>query len=332
MHPLFLILYVNVFLVTDLVTFMFDNIGLRLSYEEVPGVDLLHNIPARLTRQSETTFPDGTVSISGYLDSIKVRVTSQALKIQDSSVCKWFLGDNFQGLNRGDTKRAIQRLSDELGLPMGRAVVTRIDVAQNFIMRHDKAVYFDHLGSLQYFDRLQQNNGLYYSNRNNSLVFYEKVHEQTIKGQPIPEMYRGRTCLRYEQRYKRRLLQTFNRPELRAADLYEPGFYCELVNRWRDEYERIKKINDIQINYSMVKTKKDQANQAILWYVSQRGGELQVINEIKEAYKKGELTKKQAHDLKNQVEEACKFESFTSASDVILELDKKVKEAARFYL
>ena len=82
----------------------------------------------------------------------------------------------------------------------------------------------------------------------------------------------------------------------------------------------------------MVKTKKDQANQAILWYVSQRGGELQVINEIKEAYKKGELTKKQAHDLKNQVEEACRSEAMTATSDVIQELDKKVKEAARFYL
>lgn len=295
-------------------------------------MDLIQVIPARLTRCSQTVFENGLVSIVGYHGSLKVKVSEQAVKISDSSLCKWFLGDNFQGLTRGDTKRAIQRLSDELGLPIGRAVVTRIDVAQNFIVRHEKNIYFNHLGGLQYFDRLQQNNGLYYSNGNNSLVFYEKVHEQTIKGQPIPEMYRGRTCLRYELRCKRRLLQTFNRPELRAADLYEPGFYCELVNRWKGEYLRIKKINDLQINYSMVKTKKDQANQAILWYVSQRGGELQVINEIKEAYKKGELTKKQAHDLKNQVEEACRSEAMTATSDVIQELDKKVKEAARFYL
>ena len=82
----------------------------------------------------------------------------------------------------------------------------------------------------------------------------------------------------------------------------------------------------------MIKTKKDQANQAILFYVTQRGGELPVINEIREAYKKGELTKKQAHDLRQQVEEACKSDMLTSSSDVILELDKKVKEAARFYL
>jgi len=82
----------------------------------------------------------------------------------------------------------------------------------------------------------------------------------------------------------------------------------------------------------MVKTKKEQAYQAILFYVTQKGGELQATNEIREAYKRGELSKKQAHDLRQQVEEACRSKSLTASSDVIQELDKKVKEAARFYL
>jgi len=311
---------------------MYDNIDLKLGIDETPGIDLLNEIPCRLTRQSVTTFPDGAISVIGYLESAKIQVTAQAVKVKDTSLCKWFLGDNFQGLTRGDTRHAVEKMSDLLLLPMDRAAVTRIDVAQNFIMRHEKAVYFDHLGGLQYFNRFQQNNGLYYSNGNKTLLFYEKVHEQQVKGQPIPEMYRERTCMRYEQRYKRRLLQCFNLPELRASLLYDPVFYTGIVNRWKNDYEKIKKINDIQINYSMIKTKKDQANQAILFYVTQRGGELQVINEIKEAYKRGELTKKQAHDLRQQVEQACKSDVMTCSSDVIHELDNKVKEAARFYL
>lgn len=311
---------------------MYDNIDLKLCSEEVHGVDLLNVIPARLTQQSVTSFSDGTLSITGYLDRAKIQVTAQAVKIKETSLCKWFLGDNFKGLSRGDTRQAVEKLSDLLLLPMDRATVTRIDVAQNFIMKHEKLLYFDHLGGLQYFTRYQQNNGLYYSNTNKTLLFYEKVHEQQEKGQPIPTMYQGRQVLRYEQRYKKRLLQCFNLPELKAARLYDPVFYTDIVNRWRGEYEKIKKINDIQINYSMIKTKKDQANQAILFYVTQRGGELNVINEIKEAYKRGQLTKKQAHDLRQQVEEACRVEVMTASSDVILELDKKVKEAARYYL
>jgi hypothetical protein len=311
---------------------MYDNIDLKLTSEEAGGVDLLNDLPGRLSKTKQTIFDDGNVVISGYLGSMKVRVSAQAVKVVDTSLCKWFLGDNFQGLTRGNTRQAVEKMSDLLLLPMDRAAVTRIDVAQNFIMRHEKSVYFDHLGGLQYFNRFQQNNSLYYSNGNKTLLFYEKVHEQQDKGQTIPEIYRQRTCMRYEQRYKKRLLQCFNLPELRASLLYDPVFYTDIVNRWKNDYEKIKKINDIQINYSMIKTKKDQANQAILFYVTQRGGELAVINEIREAYRKGELSKKQAHDLRQQVEEACKVEVMTSSSDVIQELDKKVKEAARFYL
>jgi len=308
---------------------MYDTIDLKLPIEEAGGANLLNDIPGRLTRCSKHTY-DNFTTIIGYHDSLKVIVSEQAVKIQDSSLCKWYLGNNFQALSRGDVRRAVEMMSDELHLPMTRANITRIDVAQNFIMKHEKAVYFDHLGTLQYFQRFRQNNGLYYSNSNKTLLFYEKVHEQAVKGQPIPEMYHGREVLRYEQRYKKRLLQCFNLPEMKARTLYDPAFYQEIVDRWRSEYEGIKKINDIQINYNMVKTKKDQAIQAILYYVTHRGGELSVINEIREAYKRGELTKKQAHDLKNQVEKACQAKELTCSSDVILELDKKVYEAARF--
>ncbi|MCX6252778.1 MAG: hypothetical protein NTX61_18740 [Bacteroidetes bacterium] len=311
---------------------MYDNINMKLTIDEVKGVDLLNDIPGLLTKCSQTVFDNGSISIVGYHGTLKVKVSEQAVKIQDSSLCKWFLGDNFQGLTRGDVRRAVEKLSDELHLPMNLADITRIDIAQNFIMNYEKDIYFNHLGALQYFQRYQQNNGLYYSNGNKTLLFYEKVHEQTVKGQPIPAMYQGRQLLRYEQRYKKRLLQCFNRPEMKASTLYDPVFYTDIVNRWKSDYEKIKKINDIQINYSMVKTKKEQAYQAILFYVSQRGGELQVTNEIKEAYKRGELSKKQAYDLRQQVEEACRSKALTSSSDVIQELDKKVKEAARFYL
>jgi len=148
---------------------MYDNINMKLSIAEAKGIDFINDIPGLLTRCSQTTFDNGSISISGYHGSLKVRVSEQAVKIQDSSLCKWFLGDNFQALTRGDVRRAVERLSDELHLPMNRANITRIDIAQNFIMNHEKDVYFNHLGALQYFQRYQQNNGLYYLNSNKIL-------------------------------------------------------------------------------------------------------------------------------------------------------------------
>ena len=311
---------------------MYDNVDLKISVCDVGNIALLEEIPAILTGISQTEFENGNISVTGYLDTMKISLNEKSLKVKDSSICKWYLGDNFQVMTRGDMRRAIEKLSDALHLPMEKAVVTRIDVAQNFIMRHEKQVYFDHLGNLQHFNRMPQKNGLYYSNSTKTLLFYEKVCEQKAKNKPIPELFTSRNVMRYENRFKSRLLQEFNRPEIKAVMLYEDRFYTELVTRWRQSYEKIKKINDIQLNYSMVKTKKDQNRQALLYYVSQRGGELNVIKEIKEAQKRGDLTKKQAYDLREQVEEACKAALFTYSSDVIQELDKKVKEAARFCL
>jgi hypothetical protein len=68
---------------------MYDNIDLKLDKNEVKGVDLLNDLPARLTRPNKTIFDDGAVSITGYLGSLKVRVSDQAVKIFDSSLCKW---------------------------------------------------------------------------------------------------------------------------------------------------------------------------------------------------------------------------------------------------
>ena len=116
---------------------MYDNIDLKLCIEEAGGVDFLHDLPERLSSLRKTTFENGNEVITGYLGLMKVKVTAQSVKIVDSSLCKWFLGDNFQGLTRGDTMRAIEKLSDLLLLPMDRAMVSRIDVAHNFIMSHE---------------------------------------------------------------------------------------------------------------------------------------------------------------------------------------------------
>ena len=57
-----------------------------------------------------------------------------------------------------------------------------------------------------------------------------------------------------------------------------------------------------------------------------------MIAQISEAQKRGELTKKQAYDLRQTIIDVCKVrEGLTMKSDAIQELDKKVNEAVRFY-
>ena len=46
---------------------------------------------------------------------------------------------------------------------MSKATVIPLDIAQNFITKHQPEVYFSHLGILKYATRLQEPNGIYYS-------------------------------------------------------------------------------------------------------------------------------------------------------------------------
>jgi len=322
---------------------MFDNIDFKLKDTEATDTDFLSETPLYLdTITGEHNF-NGVPVVSGILGDLggnhfKVTVSSTGVNIKNGSLCKYYLGDNFKTLGRSETQRAIEMLSDALHLPIDRATVTRMDIAQNFIVQNPVQVYYNHLGELKYSTRQGVGNGigtvetLYYYLSGGILSFYDKLKEQKDKRQPIPELYQNRNVLRYEQRYKSRLAQTFKVERVTAAMLFDEAFYIKAIDKWKDNYFNIKKINDITLNFDAMKGKTDLYNMGVLALVEMVGGELNLINQIKEAQKSGNLNKKQAYDLKQAVTAACKIkDGVTVPNDAILELDKKVKEAVKFY-
>lgn len=313
---------------------MIDTLNLKIDVSQAGGVDLLTEIPTYLDdgHRSEHCYDGGYWVVNGYLQSLKVSVSRMAVTVKDSSFCKWCLGDNFKTLTRGDIKRGLERLSDTLHLPMSEATVTRLDVGQNIVTKSPVEVYLNHLGQLRGTKRLPSESGLYYNGLNTQLVFYDKVKEQRRAGEPIPELYRGRNVMRYEVRYLHRLPYSLNVPEVTGGLLYDEVFYMGMVQRWGDLYREIQKINDIQLNFGVMATKRDLYRAGLLSLVEQRGGQVAVIDEINEACKRGQISRKQAHDLRDAVNEACKVcEGLTRPNETILELNKKVDEAIRYY-
>lgn len=310
---------------------MYDTVFLRLTQAEVSGVDFLEEVPCFLEDVGEHIY-SGFPFITGNLNGLKVTANRYQLKVKDGSLCKYLLGDNFQTMGRGDTQRAIEKLSDTLHLPMGKAIVTRMDIAQNFIVKHPPQVYLNHLGALKYANRLQEPSGLYYSLNGGRLCFYDKNKEQKSKREEIPDLYNGRNVLRYERRYTQRIAVKFGVAEVTGAMLYDEAFYIEALNRWKADYQAIQKINDITLNFQAMKTKQELYKMGILSLTEQAGGQVEMINQINEAQQRGELTKKQAYDLRVAVNEACQLkEGLTAPNEAIQELDKKVAEAVRFY-
>lgn len=138
--------------------------------------------------------------------------------------------------------------------------------------------------------------------------------------------------MRYEQRYTSRLAAQLNVVEVTGASLYAEPFYIDILQRWRDSYKAIQKTNDITLNFQAMTGKKQFQKMSVLAMVKLVGGEIELINQINEAQKRGDLTKKQAFDIRQMVKAACTgCDSLTMQNEAIAELDKKIMEAVRFY-
>ena len=102
-----------------------DTVTLKLTKEQAGSIDLLEQIPARLSNVSEHNYTNGLV-IAGELGNMRVTVNENGIKIKNS-LTKYFIDSNIHNLNRKHIEEAIQYLSDELCLPVQKATVTGLD-------------------------------------------------------------------------------------------------------------------------------------------------------------------------------------------------------------
>lgn len=315
---------------------MYDTINMRLFADECKGVNFVEDLPRCLTSaRVNANTATGELWLDGRLGNMKITANRYIMQIRDGSLCKWYFGDNFHTLDQDSTRTAIEMLSDTLHLPLSLASITRLDVATNLIMDKPPEVYFEHLGALRYAHRLAEPSGLYYTTKSKAyrLAFYDKGQEYSEKREAIPEPYKDCNVLRYEQRYCKRIAQRLQRPELRAAALYDATTHRELVSRWLSTYNEIRKVNDIKLNTKMFGTIKDFNRLGILSLVERVGGQNEMLAQIAEARKSGEITSKTAYDLRAKVRDACKVDGeVVIQSEAVREMDSKVREAAALYM
>lgn len=315
----------------------YDTINFRLQQSEVTGCSFIEEVPCNLYNVSEHLY-NGSVVVMGYLkgcnefdNGYKVIISNNQIKIKDCSLTKWYLGDNFKELSRKDTEQAIEKMSNELHLPIDKAEVTRLDFALNIITAHPVNVYLEHLGVLSRFDRLVQPTGIYYTQNNEKLCLYDKVKEQKKAGVNIPELYRTRNVLRVEQRYMNRVAQRLKVERVTGALLYDVSFFNMLLYKLENVYNLITKINDATINFDAMKTLKDLYKLGVLSLIQKAGGQNEILAQIKEAQLTGTITKKQALDLKKAINKASKIsDSIVVPNEAITELNEKIKKAVKF--
>ena len=312
---------------------MIDTLNMTLTADRVGGANLLYIVPKNLSNVSEHyNHSSGQETCSGFIGGLKVFVTPYEVKVGKGSFCKWCLGDNLQTLCRSDIKEGIERLSNALHVPMEEANVTRLDIAANIILKHPVEAYLSHLGAMPKKQRFEQPNSLYYKGGSIMVALYDKVKERANAGAAVPEIYNNRNVLRYEVRILQRLTKALNVPKATGGLLYDETFYINMVKLWRSYYTKIQKVNVIVMDWERVKTKRELYKVGLLELIEKNGGQVKAISQINEAAKMGDLTHKQAHDMREAIREACSTRAgFTKQSPLITELNVKINEVSRFF-
>jgi hypothetical protein len=95
-----------------------------------------------------------------------------------------------------------------------------------------------------------------------------------------------------------------------------------------NEYLAIQKINSKLINMKPTGSKKELAENLALYSIIELG-QSQILSKVKEWQISGEISKKQAYDLRTFIKDLTKKPIDETGNDLINELNKKVKEAAR---
>lgn len=308
-----------------------DTICLKLSAEQAGRNDFLAFVPMYLNEVSEHHFENGKIAITGRLKNLKVSVSDTAVTVKDGSLTKWYIGDNLKMLSRSDIQKAIMQLSDTLHLPMQKANVIRFDFGKNIMLNHPVVAYLPYLGNNGRYTRLEQKTALNYKVTGRELCVYDKIAEMKHRGeQPLP-LYDGRHVFRYEKRYLSSIPKYFNREFVTGETLYEECFYRDLINDWHSDYLNIQKQKQFNIDMKAITTKEQMKLMGVLALVEKQGGKMVAIENIKVRQLKGELTKKQAYDLKSLIDQSMNMNFNPIESELIIELDSKMKDSVKYY-
>lgn len=179
------------------------------------------------------------------------------------SLSKYYIRSNAKTLQRIDVENAIDKLSNELEIDVGCGVCMRVDVGLNIPTRKEPKYYFNCLGELTGYQRLNVHKyTLSYEREDVKLVMYDKVRELRDKKQRewLKQMMMNDKVLRVEWR----LLKPKKHFEngLYACDLYNEQMYCKLVKELYDCFIKIKTMS------TMDGIKVDNVKDAVALFVA----------------------------------------------------------------
>jgi len=302
---------------------MYDTIKCYYSFEEnhKPPLDMvMKNLKSIKEHNDRDT---GSFWISANASNLRISYNERSLSIQ-GSLPKYYYGNNFKTLNRSTAAYSIEQLSDLISVDLLNAKVSRVDVSTNLITKFDPKYYYEYLGHLPRYKRVDNGTSLYYFQKTKNLLFYDKTKWAKDAKQPVPKEFQNKNIFRYELAIKKDVHKFFSNP-IYLKDLLSRNTYHYMIDEWLQHYQNIQKQNNkIEIMTELIKSPKDFDNQLLTGIVKSLGYEY--IDKIIEKMK---LTKTFNHKeyysiLKNKYKKLSKIN--IEPTDIINEINEKIEE------
>lgn len=216
------------------------------------GVDLSHLMDTRQTQRD-----DGTATYSGRLGSLNVWVKEPPggehwWVTVSGSLARFHKGTNAVDFTWTEASDALGDVEEALGVGIGRASVTRLDLAANLRMDGHPANYLSTLTSIsggKYKASYYPGETVQFSNTLRTISLYDKGHEVRKKGGPMPPEIAGVHVLRCEVQFRRdlrrQMKQVVNVDALRSLQFAERA-----TRLWEEHVGRVRIRDVVRFDHS----------------------------------------------------------------------------------
>ncbi len=297
---------------------MYDTIKFVIKESELGNaICFLEEVPCRILVDYNSLN-----RVVGHLRNMRVEVRGTVL-IVEGSLPKYLKGYNYaDSLFVWEVRIAVNKLSNELNVPMRLASIRRIDFGACFSMNYKSWTYFDYLLHSNGYHRSNiEKTTLYFSKHDLQLCFYDKQAEmKRHKEFDGLEDIQNLEVLRYELRFKK--VSSFFGRVVRGSDLYDFAFYLNVLEKWYDSYMVIRKGIDMKVNLFRFGGKKEFQLSCVAFVMNQ----FNLYEVLEREFAKGKINSKNKYDIRQVMKDAEKLMlDEAGVIPVIDELTDKVK-------
>lgn len=275
---------------------MYDNVRFWIDRFEI-GEEVFESLPTHLTNAKDNIDREtGEAKTNGYIANLRVMINESGMSVQGSLSRFYHWNDdngkrgNLYPLNRHDTRKAIEMLSQRLGgLPMQKAKVRALEFGDWMPVSFPVAEYLKRCGGYPRLERFQfKAETLYYRHRGKNqpmtLCLYDKRADARAKGYELPQGFEDYSLLKYELRLKGSIGRQLEWGEVTGETLYDKGFYKRLAQTYQQEFFKIKKLPQPNSRISeSIKSVGDGVDALLSRFIRQSGVEVidSYIEELK---------------------------------------------------